>query len=176
MKFGVLAVLLTVIFAGADAMAMGMSGGPVVPGSTQSPTGPNDRASRDYGNQNKKKDDKKDDFQKAQLPPPLDIKQLDTARYEATKDSLKLTDEQLKKIEATIKDIKAEGTKLAKDQDETRKAYDAAATQTVANEAAQKVMAVRDQISNYDPNRKFAAELQRTLKPDQWKTYVTAKI
>ena len=177
MKFAVLAVVLAVIFAGSDVMAMGTGIGPQVPGSTKSPTGPQDSATGNWGNQNnKKKDEKKDDTQKASLPPALDIKQLDTTRFEKTKDDLKLTDEQSKKIDSVIKDIKDEGAKLAKDQDASRKAYDAAATQTVANDAAQKVMTLRDQITNYDPNRKFSAELQRILKPDQWKTYVTAKI
>lgn len=177
MKYGVLAILMMVILAGSDAMAMGTGAGAQVPGSTQSPTGPNDRATGNWGNQNKKKDDtKKDDFQKAPLPAAVDVKQLDTAKYEKAKDSLKLADEIAKKIDDVIKELRDEGAKLGKDQDAARKAYDAAATQTTANDAAAKVVANADQIRSFDPNRKFAAELQRILNAEQWKIYLSTKV
>jgi hypothetical protein len=179
MKYGVLAIAMAVILTGSEAMAMGTGAGAQVPGSTQSPTGPNDRATGNWGGNNnntKKKDDGKSDFQKAALPAALDVKQLDTAKFDKAKDDLKLTDDQSKKIDGAIKDIRDEGVKLAKEQDADRKAYDAAATQGTANDAAAKVVANADQIRAYDPNRKFVAELQRDLTADQWKIYINTKL
>ena len=177
MKYGVLAVLVATIITAGDTMAMGAGIGPQVPGGTQSPTGPNDRATGNWGNQNnKKKDEKKDEFQKAPLPPPVDVKQLDTAKYEKAKEALKLTDEQSKKIDDAIKEINDEAKKLSKDQDDSRKAYDAAATQTTANDAAGKVMTIQDQIRSFDPNRKLIAVLQRVLTADQWKIFAATKL
>jgi len=172
----VLAMLVSVIVLTGNVMAMGTGIGPQVPGGSQSPTGPNDRATGNWGNQKKKDEAKKDDFQKAPLPPPVDVKQLDTARLEKAKDGLKLTDEESKKIDDVIKDLKDQAAKLSKDQDAARKSYETAATQTTANESAGKVVAVADQIRSFDPNRDLANRLQRILTADQWKIYIATKL
>src|SRR4051794_1803768 len=105
----VLAMLVSMIVLTGNIMAMG--GGIQVPGGSQSPTGPNDRTTGNWGNRQKKDDAKKDDFQKAPLPPPVDVKQLDTARLEKAKEALKLTDEQSKKIDDLIKELKDQAAK-----------------------------------------------------------------
>ncbi|MBI3831962.1 MAG: hypothetical protein HY291_20740 [Planctomycetes bacterium] len=135
-------------------------------------TKPFDRGAS-LSNDGKKHDrkDGQDEWKKPEMPPASDIRKLDTTAFDAVSDRLKLTNEQSTRIADAKKEINDEITRLAHEQDDARKAYDAAKTEDACRAAGTKVMQTAAACRNYDPQVRWIAALRRILGPDGWDKY-----
>jgi len=104
---------------------------------------------------------------KAALPAAAEIASLDTAVFDRTVTALKLSDEQLKRIDAAKAEIRDVLQTLAKQQAEARGAYQKSADAQAYLEAARNVTSTASACKNYDPNRKFESALMSVLSLEQ---------
>ena len=123
------------------------------------------------GGRKKDKKDVKDEWKKPEMPPASDIRKLDTSAFDGVADKLNLNDGQKTRVADAKKEINDEIARLIREQDDARKAYDAAKTEDTCRTAGSKVMLTANACRNYDPAVKWVAALRRILGPEGWDKY-----
>jgi hypothetical protein len=108
---------------------------------------------------------------KAEMPAACDIARFDESTYERILSSLKLSEEQMKKINAAKSEIIQAAKQLDREQSDARTAYAKAETEKAYQEAAQKIMAVMYTCKDFQPNKKFDVVLNSVLTPEQRSKY-----
>ncbi|MCX7804863.1 MAG: hypothetical protein N3A38_06695 [Planctomycetota bacterium] len=113
-------------------------------------------------------------FQKWALPPEAALASFDTGSFDAAAESLGLSEEQKKKVDALKAEVRAELDRLAKAQKIARAAYEKApACQMTCTELYRSVMSAASACKAFDPNARFKLGLQNILTAEQWKKYTS---
>jgi len=113
---------------------------------------------------------------KADLPAAATLTALNTKAWDNAYTQLSLTTEQMQKVDALLAELKSTADKLAKEQSESRSAYDKAVTQSVIMESARRVIDAADAIHNFNPNTKFDLGIAAILNSQQKAKYHDLKM
>ncbi|GMV82395.1 MAG: hypothetical protein AMXMBFR7_35790 [Planctomycetota bacterium] len=108
---------------------------------------------------------------KPPLPEAIDIPALDTSRFDAIAEQLKLDDVQKQKLQSVKNELTGRREKLLTDQKNARESYLKSNNQVMVNQAAQEVVQSARACRQYDPNIQFTAELRRILTGEQYGTF-----
>lgn len=180
-RFGlrIAAFLFALALVSSDALALG-SRGSVVSGrrgvtsdgrnSVKGPMGEKGSNNGGGGGGGARKDERPA-FRKWPLPPEVKVAELDTTKFDAIADKLKLKDEQVFRIDSARKAISEKGEKLAKAQSEARSNYDRARDQFACLVAAREVAKAAASCRNFLPSFSFTRELRKILTSDQYTRY-----
>jgi hypothetical protein len=106
-------------------------------------------------------------LQKAAMPAPASVAQIDQSKYEKIVGALSLSESQSKKLDEAKKKIEEQAKKLAKAQDNARMAYNSATTESACMSAGQQVMAAIKACQDFNANKDFEASLAEILTADQ---------
>jgi hypothetical protein len=108
---------------------------------------------------------------KAALPEAVELKALDTSKFDRVADSLKLTSEQFAGVEKAKAQIRTESEKLSTAQIQARDEYKQAATEPAYREASRKFHDAADACRDFRPEIKFECALDKILSPEQARAY-----
>lgn len=110
-------------------------------------------------------------FQKAELPPAVQVKTFDSSVFEQGSEFLELEEAQITKVREGRDALRKEGEDLDKEQNAARAEYNAAQDANAANAAAAKVKAAAKKAGDFDPEKKWDGLLKKELKAEQYKKW-----
>jgi hypothetical protein len=108
---------------------------------------------------------------KAALPEPVEIKALDSSKFDRAAEALKLTSEQFASVEKAKAQIRAESEKLTAAQTQARDEYTRADTESAYREASRKVHDSADACRELRPDVRFECALDKILSAGQAHAY-----
>lgn len=111
------------------------------------------------------------ELKKPALPEAVEVKTLDSSKFDRVAPQLKLTTEQSDSIEKAKAQIRADGQKLSAAQDEARAQYTQAANEAAYREASRKVHDSADACRDFRPDVKFECALDKILSEEQARAY-----
>ena len=118
---------------------------------------------------NKQDDGKK--FERPELPPLVQVRLLDTTKFDALAGKLGLNRGQEQQILAAKKAVIGEIAKLMTDQEDARAAYLKSMTVEEVRAGFAKVQEALLACQRYDPNVKLYSLLKHVLTPENWERY-----
>jgi hypothetical protein len=110
-------------------------------------------------------------LEKAPMPAAVSVATLDSSRFDRVVSALKLTDEQVKKLDALRADVSNQVTSLSRQQNDARSAYEKASSESAYYEAARGVMDAINACKSFDANKRFEAGVLAILTLEQKTAY-----